>query len=264
MGVPPKALDIAVTAAKEAGRLLLLHHRKPLRIKIKDNNPRNLVTNADTEADAAIRAVILGSFPCHTILSEESSHEGREYTWHVDPLDGTTNYSRGGDYFCTSIALAKGRDIILGVIANHLSGETFTAVKGEGAFCNGKKIRPLEIAGLGEAMVCVDSGYSIGRRMHTFELAKAIAGAKAVRMKGSGALSLCEIATGRVDAYLHMGSKAWDYAAGAIIIREAGGIVTDLHGREWLLDTSESVLAAGSKQVHRQFLSAIAKLVGQE
>lgn len=256
-----RAGKAAEAAAREAGKVLLGHHGQKLQIEIKDNNPRNLVTNADKEADAAISAILKSEFPEAAILSEEGSHiAGEGYTWHVDPLDGTTNYSRGGSYFCVSIGLAKGREILAGVIYAPVTGELYSAMKGRGAFLNGRRIKASGVDDFSSAVVCTDLGYNIARRERMLAAIVGLSSAKSIRLKGSGALAMCEVAQGSADAYVHLGSKSWDFTAGALILKEAGGTVTDFHGREWNPEVTEGIIAANNNAVARQLLEKVKQL----
>ncbi len=250
-----RALDVAVAAAKEAGKILVKRQFNGLQVGFKDGNVKNVVTNADTEADAIIRGIILKNFPEHSIISEEDApKKGNEYTWHVDPLDGTTNYSKGANYYCVSIALAKGSELLLGVIYSPVTSELYTAISGKGAFLNGKKISTGSTNSLEQALVCVDTAYVDAERKKAVEvLQKLLPNVKSIRIKGAGALTLCEVAAGKADAYIRMGSSAWDYAAGTLILREAGGIVTDTGNVPWELN-SKTILAAVTEELHGKII----------
>ncbi len=242
-----QALGIAVAAAKEAGKIQLKHYNSGLKISIKGSNPRDMVTNADKEADALIRRLLQESFPDHAIVTEEDEpQKGNEFTWYVDPIDGTSNYIRGANYFCVSIGLARGSELLLGVVYNPLTSETYTAQKGNGSFLNGKRINVAKTGELGSAVVCCDFGYDNERRKIMLRLMEQIIlEVKSIRFKGSGALAMCELAQGAVDAYVYPKSSPWDYAAASLIIREAGGKVTDFEGKEWQLDSANVVVTNG-------------------
>ncbi len=250
-----RALEVAVAAAKEAGKILVKRQFNGLKVGFKEGNVKNVVTNADTEADAIIRGIILKSFPEHSIISEEDApKKGSEYAWHVDPLDGTTNYSKGANYYCVSIALAKGSELLVGVVYSPVTSELYTAIRGKGAFLNGTKISTGSTNSLEQALVCLDTAYINAERKKAIEvLQKLLPNVKSIRIKGAGALTLCEVATGRADAYIRMGSSAWDYAAGTLILMEAGGIVTDINGIPWQLD-SKTVFAALTEELHGKIM----------
>ena len=259
-----EAQRVAVAAAKEAGKIILKRQFHGLKISFKEGNVKNLVTNADKEADAVIRGIILKNFPEHGIISEEDKPvKGNQYTWYVDPLDGTTNYSKGGSYFCVSIALAKGSELIIGVIYNPVTSELYTAVSGKGAFLNSTKISTSRTGSLEQALVCLDLASNEKERKNALETMQKLAlDAKSIRIKGAGALSLCEVATGKADAYVRMGSSAWDYAAGALILREAGGIVTDLKNIPWE-PNSKTVLAAVTESLHSKIIKRLEEVTAK-
>ncbi len=253
-----EAQRVAVAAAKEAGKILIKYQFHGLKISFKEGNVKNLVTNADKEADAVIRGIILKNFPEHGIVSEEDKPvKGNQYTWYVDPLDGTTNYSKGGNYYCVSIALAKGSELLIGVIYNPVTSELYVAIRGRGAFLNSSKISTSSTGSLEQALVCLDLASNEEERKNALETMQKLAlDAKSIRIKGAGALSMCEVATGRADAYIRMGSSAWDYAAGALVLREAGGIVTDLSSIPWE-PSSKAVLAAVTESLHSRIIKKL-------
>ncbi len=253
-----EAQKVAVAAAKEAGKIVLNYYETNMEVSTKQGNPRNLVTAADTEADALIRRIILKAFPDHSIVSEEDEpQKGSEYTWYVDPLDGTTNYTRHISYFCVSIALAKGKELLVGVIYNPVTSEFYTAKAGEGAFLNGRALRTSNTSDLAQSFVCMDFAYDNAERQRAAAaLKRLVMSVKSIRVKGSGALASCEVASGKAEGYVRMGSTPWDYAAGALIIREAGGAVTDLDGKGWEPE-SRRVIAASSVKIAGQLLAKV-------
>jgi len=260
-----EALKVAITAAKKAGKIALKHYKTELRIELKHNSIRNVVTNADKEADAAIRGIISGKFPEHTIVTEENAEKkGNDYIWYVDPIDGTTNYSHGMDYFCVSIALAKGSEFLAGVVFKPATNELYTATKGKGAFLNGKSINASGVKSLSEAMICTDFPYDNQRRETTLAILKELMEeAKSIRIKGSGALEMCETASGINEGYFHIGSHSWDYAASTLILREAGGVVTDLLGNEWNPESNGGIIAGNSRAMAKVMLERIKKTTAE-
>ncbi len=254
-----EAEAVAIKAAKEAAKVLMKHFRTELRIETK-GDPRNIVTIADKESDALIRKIILEKFPDHGIISEENKPvQGKsDYVWHIDPLDGTTNYSRGVSYFCVSIALAKGSEIVVGVVYNPVTLALYTAARGKGAFLNGKKLRIAETSIMHEAVICFDFGYAQDKRLQTVEILKRMVGAKSIRINGAAALTLCEIAAGLANAYVHTGGYSWDFAAGALMIHEAGGVVTDSDGKTWQPNVKEGI-TAGNSAITSQILAIMKK-----
>lgn len=243
-----EAANIAVAAAKEAGKLALKYFRKDIAVEVKEGNPRNTVTTADKETDSLIRKLLLEKFPNHTIVTEEDKpKKGNEYAWYVDPIDGTTNFSRGISYFCTSIALAKESELLVGVIYSPVFSELYTAIRGKGAFLNGKRIRVSGIANLSQAVFSCDLGYNSPERKITLNVLKHLEPVvRGFRLKGSGALASCELAAGRADCHMDPKSTPWDYAAAALIVREAGGRATDLQGKEWKPDSKDYIASNGN------------------
>lgn len=253
-----EAEAVAITAAREAGKIILNYYETNMEVGTKKGNPRNLVTEADKEADALIRKVILEAFPDHSIVSEENEpKKGNEFFWYIDPLDGTTNYTRHISYFCVSIALAKGNELLVGVIYNPVTSELYMAKAGEGAFLNGKALKTSNARELAQSFVCMDFAYDNAERQKAAAaLKRLVMSVKSIRVKGSGALASCEVASGKAEGYVRMGSTPWDYAAGALIIREAGGAVTDLDGKEWEPE-SKGVIAASSGKIAEQLLAEV-------
>ncbi|MBI2144468.1 inositol monophosphatase [Candidatus Woesearchaeota archaeon] len=238
-----EAEAVAVRAAREAGKVLMKHFRTDLQIELKGNT-RSIVTIADKESDALVRKLILEKFPSHGIISEENEpKKGDGYVWHIDPLDGTTNYSRGIAYFCVSIALAKDGELLVGVVYDPVRSNLYTAAKGRGAFLNGAKIVVPGLESVSKALLVFDFCPEEGKRLKTVELMKKLVHARNLRIAGSAALSLCELASGFVDGYVHMCGNSWDFAAGALLVREAGGVVTFLNGTGWSPDSSNGIVA---------------------
>ncbi len=253
-----EAQKVAVAAAKEAGKIILDYYETSIKVSTKQGNPRNLVTAADKEADALIRRIILEAFPDHSIVSEENEPKrGNEFFWYVDSLDGTTNYTRHVSYFCVSIALAKGKELLVGVIYNPVTSEFYTATVGGGSFLNGKALKTSNASDLEQSFVCMDFSYDNAERQRAAAALKQIVmRVKSVRVKGSGALAVCEVASGKAEGYVRMGSTPWDYAAGAVIVREAGGKVTDLDGKDWEPE-SMGVIAASSGKIAELLLAKV-------
>ncbi|MBI2550562.1 inositol monophosphatase [Candidatus Woesearchaeota archaeon] len=259
-----EAEAVAIKAVREAGEIALKHFRKKLSIEFKASNVRNLVTNADKEADAVIRKIILARFPDHSIVTEEAKpQKGNDYVWYVDPIDGTTNYSKGANYFTTSVALTQGNRLLIGVIYNPVFPELYTAISGRGAFMNGKRIRTTKAGSMGESIVCCDFGYEDWKRERILKVMAQLLQANGLRFKGSGTLEMCEVAAGISEAYLNLGSSPWDYSAATLIVREAGGVVTDYDGKHWTL-SSKSIVASCTQELHSKLLEKIATAAKKE
>ncbi len=240
-----RELDVAVAAAEAAGVVLRDGFGRQHRIEYKGE--ADLVTEADEEAERKIKEVLGEAFPDHGVLTEESEEiEGEaDARWIVDPLDGTTNYAHGVPFFCTSIALERAGEVVLGVVHDPMANETYAAERGGGATLNGE---PLEVSGTdGPARALL--GTSFADRPEELEASLDVFGglaglARGIRRLGSGALDLCYVAAGRLDGCYERGFSAWDVAAGALIVEEAGGKVTDHWGGELDPQGSEGLVAS--------------------
>lgn len=229
-------MEIAVDAAKMAGQILRdMLESASSRMKA----PKDLVTDADLAAQAAIEKRIMSEFPTHFFLGEESAtnqeswdmFSKKDYCWVVDPLDGTVNYVHRLPNFAVSIALMRNNQSVLGVVLDPMAGELFTAVEGKGAHLNGKPIRASSVVRLEDAMVAVSFPPQVHREsIEIKQFIEVLLASQSVRRLGSAALNLCYVANGRLDAYWANSLKPWDVAAGALITQEATAKLTDLAG----------------------------------
>lgn len=248
---------IAVLAAKEAG--LVLKRNLGQKRKIGYKGVVNLVTEMDLYAEKIITSYIKKHFPKHNILAEEEMNlEGdSSFRWIIDPLDGTTNYAHGYPIFCISIALQKGEKIILGVVYDPMRDELFLAEEGKGAKLNGQRIQVSSTPKLSQALLATGFPYDLREsdknnfdHFRNFGLR-----VQAVRRAGSAALDLCYVAAGRFDGFWEMKLGPWDFAAGSLIVKEAGGKVTDFNGQPLSL-FSPHVLASNGK-IHKEMMAII-------
>lgn len=251
-------LNVAVMAARRGGDNLVRSLAKLDKLKVEQKGRNDFVSEADRNAERAVIDVILKHYPDHAILAEESGQHGEsDYVWVIDPLDGTTNFLHGFPVFCVSIALLhKGRPEHAAVY-DPLRQELFTASRGAGAQLDGRRIRvsqstSLERALLGTGFPYRDSNLALDPYLSMFR--KSLLNSAGVRRPGSAALDLCYVAAGRIDGFWETGLKAWDIAAGALLIREAGGIISGLDGSENYLDSGH--VLAGSPKIY----SALARL----
>src|SRR6202049_3088288 len=229
-------LEAAIEIAQEAGKILREEFDRPAQITYKGDV--DLVTQADKRSELAIVARLTKYFPEHSIAAEEGSgHEsGSEFRWHVDPLDGTTNFAHGYPCFSVSIALAERGALLAGVVYNPFYDELFAAARGAGATLNGKRIFVSKVDKLATSLLC--TGFPVPKRlrhpnMHyywDFTLRS-----HGVRRDGSAALDLASVAAGRFDGFWEFGLKPWDTAAGVLLIEEAGGKITALQGEPYPL-----------------------------
>ena len=249
-------LALAEAAAREAGALLLELARSPRAVEKK--GAIDLVTDADRAAEKAILARVRAAFPDHAIMAEESGGAVRGLTWIVDPLDGTTNFAHGFPQWCVSIALADGEEPLVGVIFDPVKDELFAAERGRGATLNGRALRVSAARKLDDAILA--TGFPYDRRERAdfylpFYRAAVIA-TQGVRRAGAAALDLAWTACGRVDGYFEFGVRAWDVAAGSLLVREAGGRVSDMKGGPLLLDGRNIAVSNGA--IHDELLAMIA------
>lgn len=243
-----KFLSFAQEAALKAGAVLRENFGGVRDIAYKGDI--NLVTEMDTRSERTIVEILRTAFPDHGIVAEEetSIQNGSGYLWIIDPLDGTTNYAHAYPCFSVSIALQHEQDIIAGVVYDPMRGELFSAGKGQGAFLNGKQIQVSSIDILIKSLLA--TGFPYDRKVcsknnmdHFHNLLMA---AQEVRRDGSAALDLCYVAAGRFDGFWELKLKAWDVAAGSLIVREAGGMISGLAGNPVNLDAGE-ILASNGK-----------------
>ena len=223
---------IAHQAADAAARIHRAHAGALLHIDTKSTNT-DLVTEVDRAAEAAIRQAIHGAFPTHAILGEEGGEGDGDarYRWIVDPLDGTVNYAHGFPVYAVSIALEIDGVTAVGVVLDSARGERFAAIAGAGATRDGAPIAVSATQHPGEAMVGTGFAYGGGAVEENLALfARVLPQVRAIRRPGAAALDLCSVACGRYDAFWELDLRAWDVAAGALIVREAGGTVSNLGG----------------------------------
>jgi myo-inositol-1(or 4)-monophosphatase len=247
------ALEVAIAAAKEAGEILLAHLGSVRQIKHKSQG--NLVTDADILSEKLIIDFLKREYPDFSILSEESNPSApiSGYTWVVDPLDGTNNYTYGIPFFCVNIALVQDEDILLGITYDPMRGELFQAEKGKGAYLNDSPIRISAISSLQESLIGLDLGYSHDRGSQMLDTVNRLWGqVHCVRLMGSSSLGLAYAACGRVSLYFHRYLFPWDIASGLLLVREAGGEVVDWQGRP--ANFRDTELVASNLRLQREFL----------
>ncbi|HXT25001.1 MAG TPA: inositol monophosphatase family protein [Candidatus Eisenbacteria bacterium] len=244
-------LDVAIETALEAGQILREEYERPPDITYKGDV--DLVTQADKRSEHAIVAKLSKYFPEHTIVAEEGTGHERsaEYRWYVDPLDGTTNFAHKYPCFSVSIALARNDSVLAAVVCNPIYNELFAASRGEGATLNGKKISVSQVATLSTSLLC--TGFPVHKRRssqnihyyYDFTLRS-----HGVRRDGSAALDLASVAAGRFDGFWEFGLKPWDTAAGILLVREAGGAVSDFNGDPYVI--GGPVCLATNSRIHEE------------
>lgn len=241
--VPPSLTheaQVAVEAATAAGRAIARAFHQPKNVQHKGKV--DLVTETDRHCERLVLDILRSSFPEHRLIGEEETAANgglvvdltEQPTWMVDPLDGTTNFVHRWPFCCVSVALVVAKELSVGVVYNPVLEELFVAEAGRGAYLNGERIQASTTENLGEALVATEVGVSRDEETLglTFErLRKIAAASRSVRCNGSCALGLCSVACGRLDVFYEIGfGGCWDVAAGALILREAGGEVLDPSG----------------------------------
>jgi myo-inositol-1(or 4)-monophosphatase len=277
LAAPPPAatlaeiLSVAVAAAREAGAMILAH-RGGAPVEATKSGSQDLVTLVDTRCEGAIVARVAAAFPSHAILAEEATAAGRaaakaavsatagaEWLWVVDPIDGTTNFVSGVPLSCVSIGVAHRGRVVAGVVFHPFLDECFTATRGGGAALNGAPLR-VRAGALGDLVVGFGThnnatvGHAMLRAVVPF-----VDAARGLRALGSAALALAYVAAGRLGAYVELDLSAWDVAAGALLVEEAGGAATGARGEPLTLATRD-VLASCGGPAHAAALALPARV----
>jgi len=241
-------LQVAIEAAKEAGKILKQSVGKVRSIEYKEGYDRNLVTEVDKKSEETIVQIIKKHYPSHEILAEERGSQGKSKTkWVIDPLDGTTNFTHGLPCFCVSIGVEVEGEIVCGVIYDPNFNELFTAEKGKGAFLNGKRIHVSQQPTLSKSMLVTGFPYNIVENPnHAVErFVNFLMKAQAVRRMGSAAIDLAYVACGRFDGFWEVALNPWDMAAGVLLVDEAGGKVNNFTGGTFSIYEKEILASNG-------------------
>ena len=256
--MPRSALiNVMVGAARKAGRSLIRDFGEVEKLQVTKKGPADFVSTADRRAEGILRGELEKARPGYTFLGEEGGETAGsdpQHRWIVDPLDGTTNFLHGIPLFCVSIALERQGKLQAAVIFHPVADELYSAERGAGAFLNDRRIRVSGRSIFAEAVIGTGIPKA-GHGDHTGylkELAKVMAASAGVRRCGSAALDLAFVASGRFDAFWERGLHAWDIAAGTLLIREAGGFVSDCAGREKTMEHGDIV--AGNEAIHRHLV----------
>jgi myo-inositol-1(or 4)-monophosphatase len=249
--------EFGETVAREAGRILLEHFRTDFAVEHKGTV--NLVTEVDLAAEEWIVSRIRKAFPSHSILAEEkhNSEPAGDIRWVIDPLDGTTNYAHGYPAFCVSIGLEVGGELQWGGIFDPVRDELYTARSGGGSFCNGVPLHVSKVAVLDASLLATGFPYDIRTDSQT-NLENFCAFAlrtQGLRRSGSAALDFCGVAAGRLDGFWELKLNPWDCAAGYMMVREAGGMVTNFRGQPGSIYDREVV--ASNNLIHEEILAAL-------
>jgi myo-inositol-1(or 4)-monophosphatase len=265
-------LRVCEQAARAGGGVLMECREK---FTVRTKGPKDLVTDADEAAQRTVREILLGAYPIHQFIGEEDQDGGnsaafiadnggrsddeRPYRWIVDPLDGTINYVHGLPSYAVSIGLERGGELLVGVVYNPLWDECFSAVVGDGAYLNGSRLSTSGCTVAGEALIAASLPAGVTKESAALRRFIEVSQAcRSIRRLGSASLNLCYVACGRLDAYFASTVKPWDVAAGVLIVREAGGVVTALHGGPFQL-ADPQFTCASTEQLHTSVLEMLAR-----
>jgi myo-inositol-1(or 4)-monophosphatase len=256
-------LNIATRAARSAGRILMRYFERTDQLTVTSKSRNDFVSEVDRGAEAAIIQELRSKYPDHAILAEESGeHRGSDFQWVIDPLDGTTNYLHGFPQFSVSIALKYRNRLEQAVVYDPLREEMFTASRGQGAQLNDRRLRVGDRTSLEGALIGTGFPYRDQSHLDAYlGMFKAMVQDTAgIRRPGSAALDVAYVAAGRTDGFWELGLAQWDFAAGALLVKEAGGKVSDLAGGDRYLETGNIV--AGNLKVHQAMLDKIKPFLG--
>jgi len=259
-------LGICERAVRASGALLMERFG---RVSYREKGRSDLVTEADYASQDLVRHILHEAFPDHRLVGEEDSPVlppataavDSEYRWILDPLDGTTNYVHKMPHFAVSLALERRGELLVGAVFDPAANECFTAAAGEGAFLNGTRLQTSSITRLDQAMCALGFPAVVTPDSPDLRLfLAALNHCQSFRRMGSASLNLCYIAAGRFDAAWSYSTKAWDVAAGALLVREAGGSVTSPYGGDFVLDQGH-ILAAANPQILEQILALVRQTI---
>ncbi|MBI3622393.1 MAG: inositol monophosphatase [Nitrospirae bacterium] len=253
--------QLAVSSAKAAGRLLTSFTGRTLTVTYK--GAVNLVTEADRQAERLITERIRKSYPKHVIIGEEGGATPpepsavREPVWFVDPLDGTTNFAHGFPFYCVSIGVEIEGRIAVGVVYDPVRKELFSAIRGSGAFCNGRRLRVSSTEKLDQSLLVTGFAYNVrtSRRNNLGHFSQFSLRCRGVRRTGAAALDLCYVASGRFDGFWELHLCPWDTAAGSLIVEEAGGRMSGFDGGSYQIRVPE--LVASNGRIHDEMVGVL-------
>jgi len=255
-------LNIAVRAARRGGTVINRALNRLGDIRIDTKGHRDYVTEIDREAEATIIQTLLDAYPNHAIIAEESGEQGTsDFVWVIDPLDGTTNFLHGYPQFAVSIALRVRGELDQAVIFDPVRDELFTATRGAGAQLNNRRIRVSDCLTLDHALLA--TGFPVRNQAmldsYLPTLATFLPRVSGIRRAGAASLDLAFVACGRLDGFWEFGLQPWDIAAGALLVQEAGGIVTEPDGSSNPLDSGN--ILCGTPRIHREMVSTLAQAI---
>jgi myo-inositol-1(or 4)-monophosphatase len=248
---------VAISAAYRGAGVLNTHLGRLSHVQKKD--AIDLVTEADIQSEAVIIETIRNVFPDHTILAEEGglTKGATEYLWLIDPLDGTTNFAHQLNVFSISIAFCLRGDFAVGIVLNPVLGELFSAIKSNGAFLNGRPIHVSSTRSVADSLLATGFPYNIRDLLDpiTKRFMNCLKASQGIRRIGSAAIDLCYVACGRFDGFWEQNLKPWDTAAGMLVAKEAGAVVSDFTNQRFTPDSHEILATNG--HIHREMISLL-------
>ncbi len=257
-------LNVAIQAARNAGRIIVRFLDDAVSYDLSVKSRNDFVTEVDLRSEQEIINTIRKSYPNHSILAEESGHtDGNEFCWIIDPLDGTTNFVHGFPHFAVSIALKRKDQLEVACIYDPIRQELFTATRGGGAQLNNRRLRVSNCKKLEDALI--GTGFPFKEHHHFKPFINIFSAlfpqTAGIRRAGSAALDLAYVAAGRLDGFWEAALKEWDTAAGILMIKEAGGLVSDFHGKDNYFDTGNVV--TGNAKVYKAMFDIIEESIKQ-
>jgi myo-inositol-1(or 4)-monophosphatase len=256
-------MNVMTAAAIKAGRGLKRDYGEVENLQVSVKGPGDFVTAADKRAEKTLFEELSRARPGYGFIMEESGVvEGsdKSHRWHIDPLDGTSNFLHGLPIFAVSVALERDDQLVAGVVYNPATDDMYVAERGQGAYHNNRRMRVSARRHLAECMVACGIPPLAGLPRHArfqVELAAAMSKIGNIRRLGAASIDLAMVASGRCDAYWERGINSWDIAAGVVLVREAGGFVTDLSGGGDMLEKGE--ICTGNETIHRLLLDLLRK-----
>jgi len=256
-----QVLETARVAARRAGEIQRERFGDPGRVDRK--NPMEIVTEVDVACEEAVLAIVRERYPDHDILAEESGAIGAAlgvrspHRWIIDPLDGTTNFARGFPMFASSVAYAHEGRVVVGACSIPMWGEEFWAVRGGGAFCNDRALHVSSVTDLERSFLATGFPYDVKENPDNglSQFKNMVLQTFAVRRPGAAVVDLCCVAAGRFDGFWELRLHEWDTAAGALLVEEAGGLVTTMSGEPW--DPAQPSILATNEHLHRAMLDVL-------
>jgi myo-inositol-1(or 4)-monophosphatase len=256
-------INVAVKAARAAGSVISRASLDIDAVRISKKQANDFVTEIDAQAEEVIIETLLGAYPGHGILGEETgSTRGApdsEYVWVIDPIDGTTNFIHGFPYYCVSIALTVRGRVEHAVIFDPSHNDLYTATRGRGAYVNDRRLRVSKNIHLASSVLAMGLCNRVheDHSAHFAMTAEMTSKCVALRQTGSAALDLASVAAGRVDGFFHKGLNSWDIAAGSLLVTEAGGLIGNFTGEAEFMDQAECM--AGTPKVYAQMVPVLRK-----